>query len=419
MRSASEIAKALAAALLLCAAACNDPATPVAQATAEPATDGMRMAALRQAALANGFVRAAELAVPVDRSKREAGELVFASPLMSVNGSISCQDCHLDAFGSTDGLPNAIGVGGEGTGPERMGSGGRILPRNVLPFWGRGSKGFETFFWDGKVTVSDGRVVSQFGDRAPSADPLVVAAHLPSVELREMVADTPEIRDTAVTEEVAPAERIQAELARRFAADPAIGQRLASAYGIERGKLGFAEVADALAAFIRDEFRIRPTRFERFVFDQRAIDRRELAGGVLFYGRGKCAACHSGPYFSDFGFHAVAFPQAGFGKNGFGIDEGRYNVTLDPADRFLFRTPPLYNVSKTGPYSHSGSVTRIEDAIVAHFDPLRLVDPAAMSMRERADLYARLGPASREPLPTALTDEEVRQLAAFLRMLDF
>ena len=113
---------------------------------------------------------------------------------MSVNGSISCQDCHLDAFGSTDGLPNAIGVGGEGTGPERMGSGGRILPRNVLPFWGRGSKGFETFFWDGKVTVSDGRVVSQFGDRAPSADPLVVAAHLPSVELREMVADTPEIR---------------------------------------------------------------------------------------------------------------------------------------------------------------------------------------------------------------------------------
>ena len=155
------------------------------------------------------------------------------------------------------------------------------------------------------------------------------------------------------------------------------------------------------------------------MFDQGAIDRRELAGGVLFYGRGKCAECHSGPYFSDFGFHAVAFPQAGFGKNGFGIDEGRYNVTLDPADRFLFRTPPLYNVSKTGPYSHSGSVTRIEDAIVAHFDPLRLVDPAAMSMRERADLYARLGPASREPLPTALTDEEVRQLAAFLRMLDF
>ena len=103
------------------------------------------------------------------------------------------------------------------------------------------------------------------------------------------------------------------------------------------------------------------------------------------------------------------------------IRHRRGPLQRDPRPRrpFPVPAPPLYNVSKTGPCSHSGSVTRIEDAIVAHFDPLRLVDPAAMSMRERADLNARLGPASREPLPTALTDEEVRQLAAFLRMLDF
>jgi cytochrome c peroxidase len=420
MRFVSDAAKAVALALLACAAGCSEQTGDAGPAVvADPATDGMRITALRQAALANGFVRAEDLRVPVDQAKREAGKLIFSSPLMSFNGSISCQDCHLDEFGTTDGLPNAIGVGGQGKGAERLHSGGRILPRNVLPFWGRGSKGFETFFWDGKVTVADGRVVSQFGDRAPSSDPLVVAVHLPSVELREMVEDTVEIRVTAVTEEVASANRIQAELARRFAADPSIGPRLATAYRVDRNDIRFLQVADALASFIRDEFRIRRTRLERFVFDGGPIDRRELAGGLLFYGRGKCAACHSGPYFSDFGFHAVAFPQAGFGKNGFGVDEGRFNVTHDPADRFLFRTPPLYNVSRTGPYSHSGSVVRLEDAIVAHFDPLRLVDVEHMSVRERADLYARLGPASREPLPTALTDEEVGQLAAFLRMLDF
>lgn len=420
MRFVSDAAKAVALALLACAAGCREQASDAGPAVvAEPATDGMRITALRQAALASGFVRAEDLRVPVDQAKREVGKLIFSSPLMSFNGSISCQDCHLDEFGTTDGLPNAIGVGGQGKGAERLHSGGRILPRNVLPFWGRGSKGFETFFWDGKVTVADGRVVSQFGDRAPSSDPLVVAVHLPSVELREMVEDTVDIRVTAVTEEVASANRIQAELARRFAADPSIGPRLAAAYRVDRNDIRFLQVADALASFIRDEFRIRRTRLERFVFDGGPIDRRELAGGLLFYGRGKCAACHSGPYFSDFGFHAVAFPQAGFGKNGFGVDEGRFNVTHDPADRFLFRTPPLYNVSRTGPYSHSGSVVRLEDAIVAHFDPLRLVDVERMSVRERADLYVRLGPASREPLPTALTDEEVGQLAAFLRMLDF
>jgi cytochrome c peroxidase len=384
-----------------------------------PASDGMRMAALKRAVLANGFARADSLAVPVSAAKRDAGKLIFSSPLMSLNGSISCQDCHLDQFGSTDGLPNAVGVGGTGVGPERLGSGGRILPRNVLPFWGRGSKGFDTFFWDGKVTKVDGQVISQFGDGAPSGDPLVVAAHLPSVELLEMVADTPEVRASIVSEEVSSAAQVQATLARRFASDAAIGPRLAAAFALPRDKIGFEEVADALASFIRDEFRIRPTPLERFVFDDGPIGKRALSGGILFYGRGKCAACHAGPYFSDFAFHAVAFPQAGFGKNGFGIDEGRYNVTLDPRDRFLFRTPPLYNVSKTAPYSHSGSLTRLEDAIVAHFDPLRLVDTGQMTPTERADLYTRLGPASREILPASLTNEEVRELVTFLRMLDF
>lgn len=79
----------------------------------------------------------------------------------------------------------------------------------------------------------------------------------------------------------------------------------------------------------------------------------------------------------------------------------------------------MFNVAKTAPYSHSGSIVRLEDAIVAHFDPLRLIDPQAMSVRERADLFARLGTASREPLPSALTDTEVRELAAFLRTLSF
>ncbi|WP_420607353.1 His-Xaa-Ser system-associated MauG-like protein [Novosphingopyxis sp.] len=379
----------------------------------------MRIQALKRAVIANGFVRARDLAIPTDAKRRAAGELIFNSPLMSINGSISCRDCHLDQFGSTDGLPNAVGVGGNGVGAERLQSGGRIIPRNVLPFWGRGGKGFDTFFWDGKVSVANGKVVSQFGDRPPSEDPLVVAIHLPSVELREMVSDTPEVRDTLVTETVSTAEQVQGRLARRFAKDPKIGRFLAAAYGKKPADISFGDVGDALASFIRHEFRIQPTPLHRFVYGRRPITDAELAGGILFYGRGKCAGCHGGPYFSDLAFHAVAFPQVGFGKNGFGNDEGRYNVTLDPVDRFLFRTPPLYNVTRTAPYSHSGSVARLEDAIAAHFDPLRLIQFDKMSVQERSAMYARLGPASRETLPSALTDDEVRQLAAFLAMLEF
>lgn len=417
MKSSSRLVALLGTVLLT---SCTPEPVTLDASGAEPATDTMRMAVLRQAILDNGFVRSEELRMPVDRAKREAGRLLFESRNMSLDGTISCQDCHLDQFGSTDGNANAVGAGALGEGPERMAdSEHRILPRNVLPFWGRGSKGFDTFFWDGKVTIANRKVVSQFGDSPPSNDPMIVAAHLPSVELREMIEDTAKVRQAYVIESVDAAAAIQQKLAARFASEKSIGPSLSKAFRLPPQKIQFIHVAEALAAFIRDEFRIRPTRLEKFVFNNGPISRQELAGGVLFYGRGKCSACHGGPYFTDFQFHAVAFPQAGFGKNGFGIDEGRYNVTHNPFDRFLFRTPPLYNVTKTGPYSHSGSLNKLEDAIIAHFDPLRLVDPKKMTARERSDLFERLGPASREPLPASLTDDEVEAIAAFLAMLDF
>ena len=410
-------ALAVAALIASLAASCSEPEAQSQQAAAS--SDTMRMEALRRAALANGAARAADLIIPTQPARVEVGRLIFESPKMSLNGAISCRDCHLDEFGSTDGLPNAVGVGGEGKGPERLDSNGRILPRNVLPFWGRGGKGFDTFFWDGRVRKGPDGIVSQFGVEAPSTDPLVVAAHLPSVELREMVEDTPQIRDAYVAEDVSDANSIQRALAQRFADDETIGPQLLQTYGKAKSDVTFSEIADALSQFIRHEFRMRPTAFERFVFEGGPITDAQLAGGILFYGRGRCASCHTGPYFTDFAFHSVAFPQAGFGKNGFGIDEGRYNATLDPRDRFLFRTPPLHNVTRTAPYSHSGSITSLDKAIIAHFDPLRLVDTRSMTVRERSDLYVRLGTASRETLPSALTDSEVRQLVAFLAMLEF
>jgi cytochrome c peroxidase len=267
--------------------------------------------------------------------------------------------------------------------------------------------------------MNEGRVVSQYGELAPSNDPMVVAAQLPSVEIREMLADGSEVRQTLADEDVKSAASVQDQITKRFVSDADIGPRLVRATGKKPRDIRFLDVAQALAAFIRHEFRMRPTRFQRFVFDDGPITQSELNGGILFYGRGRCIACHNGPYFSDFRFHAVAFPQAGFGKNGFGIDEGRYNVTLDPKDRFLFRTPPLFNVARTGPYSHSGSVNRLEAAIIAHFDPLRLIRTESMNAQARIDLLRRLGAAGKETIPASLSDEEVRDLRAFLESLSF
>ena len=379
----------------------------------------MRENVLRQAIQRGGLVPFEETRVDVSADLVAVGKLLFQTKDISLDRQTACASCHLDRFGSGDGLPNAIGTGGSGEGLARLAGGGDIIPRNALPFWGRGGKGFDVFFWDGKVDASSGQVSSQFAGEEPSTDPLVVAAHLPPVEVGEMVADKAE-NDSLEGESVAAAQIVYDILVDRIAARPDIGPGLAAARGKSVDQLEFLDIAEALAAFIRTNFQLADNPLHRFVFNGAPISDRELAGGLTFYGKGRCSGCHNGPYFSDLQFHAIPTPQAGFGKNGFGIDYGRYNVTLGDADRHRFRTPPLWNVAKTSPYFHSGSVQRLEDAILLHVDPLAGLSPDAMTGEQRVQFYEQLKYWSAEPVAGVhLAEDEIADLVSFLKLLDY
>lgn len=375
---------------------------------------------IRKAARANGFVAPEETHVLVNQELAVHGKRLFESNFLSLNGKISCRNCHLDEFGSADGIPNAVAVGGKGKGAARLASGGGILPRNTLPFWGRGSAGFSVFFWDGKIDFSGGKKISQFGDTLPSDDPLITAVHLPPVEIREMLAEDRIVLSNK-KESVESAQNIYAAvIAQLKEKEPAAISGIAQSLSIGADKVSFFHIATAIAAFIRQEFRLKETRFHRFVFKDGELTEKEFRGAWLFYGKGKCANCHSGPYLTDFRFHAVPFPQIGFGKNGFGVDYGRFNVTHDPADLYKFRTPPLFNVDKTAPYGHSGSVATMREAIVSHFDPLRRINPATMSALDRHEFFKRLAVSAESKLLVGyLNDEEVDSLVAFLKTLTF
>lgn len=380
---------------------------------------GLRDQVLRQAALKAGLVPAAATHVPVDPAYVEAGRLIFQTKKLSLDHETACASCHVDRFGSSDGIPNAVGTGGRGEGVQRLMGGGDIIPRNTLPFWGRGGVGFNVFFWDGKVDASSGEVQSQFAGAVPSDDPLVVAVHLPPAEIGEMITDSA-VNDALKTESVSTAEALYSELMARLMDDPEIREKLTSATGKDVSDIVFRDAALAVASFIRENFKVRSTRFHRFVFDGEPLSAEERKGGLIFYGKGGCATCHNGAYFTDFDYHALPFPEAGFGKNGFGIDYGRFNVTLNPSDRYKFRTPPLFNVTKTAPYSHSGSVSTVADAIRIHVDPLAVYDPRKFTDVQRAEYYHALKVWSREPLAgIALDDDEIKALIAFLATLTY
>lgn len=78
-------------------------------------------------------------------------------------------------------------------------------------------------------------------------------------------------------------------------------------------------------------------------------------------------------------------------------DLGRYEVTLDPADRWRYRTPSLRNIALTAPYMHNGSLPTLE-AVIAFYDgggvPNEGIDPRikplGLDAAERADLRAFL-----------------------------
>ena len=44
-------------------------------------------------------------------------------------------------------------------------------------------------------------------------------------------------------------------------------------------------------------------------------------------------------------------------------DKGRYELTKNPDDEYIFKVPQLRNVEKTYPYFHDGSVATLEEAI--------------------------------------------------------
>jgi cytochrome c peroxidase len=73
--------------------------------------------------------------------------------------------------------------------------------------------------------------------------------------------------------------------------------------------------------------------------------------------------------------YVVGSPQLGPGKDPSGDDFGRYGVTQADQDRYAFRTPPLRNVTLTGPWFHAGPYTTLEGAVRHYLD-------AATALRE-------------------------------------
>ncbi|MGB7249643.1 MAG: cytochrome c peroxidase [Phormidesmis sp.] len=98
--------------------------------------------------------------------------------------------------------------------------------------------------------------------------------------------------------------------------------------------------------------------------NQVALSAAEKEGYSLFKAYG-CISCHQGTnvggnMFQKFGVVGDYFADRGDIQK---ADLGRFNVTNDEADRYVFRVPSLRNVAMTSPYLHDGTAETLPEAI--------------------------------------------------------
>lgn len=318
---------------------------------------------------------------PFDADRAAVGQLLFYDPILSGNRNISCATCHHHDTFSADGVSLGIGEGGRGIGPERRVAEGGIVkrvPRNAPGLWNVGATEFTTFFHDGRVSASEAYGTgydSPAEEWLPTGLPnlLAVQALFPLTAQFEMAGNVGENEVIgAVSDRIDLGWPI---LAKRVRTIPAYGDALTAAFGLDAAEdIRVDHIAIALADFMNSEWRSLDAPWDLWRAGQGDLTPAQHRGRDLFFGKGDCASCHSGPLFTDHDFHALALPPFGPGRtrrwDPMPRDVGRMAETDDLDDAYRFRTPSLRNVTLTGPYGHNGAYPTLAGIIRHHADPL-------------------------------------------------
>lgn len=267
------------------------------------------------------------------------GKALYFENRLSKQGNQSCNTCHnLETFG-VDNLPTS--PGDDGT------LGGRNSPtvyNAALHF---------VQFWDGRAAD----VEEQAG--GPILNPVEMG--MPD----------------------------EASVVKRLKGIPEYVEMFKAAFPEDKDPVTFKNLTLAIAAFERTL--LTPGRWDKYLQgDKSALTSAEKEGLDLFMKSG-CITCHTGNnlgghMYQKFGLLHPYWDFTGSTK----IDEGRFEVTQNEADKYIFKVPSLRNIAKTAPYFHDGSV---------------------------ADLAAAVRIMAKTQLNKELTSDEINAIVTFLEAL--
>lgn len=243
---------------------------------------------------------------PAGKAQVKLGKMLFHDPRLSKSGVISCNTCHNLASYGVDNLPTSVGHGFV-TGPRNA----PTVFNAALHF---------RQFWDG---------------RAKDVEEQALGPILNPKEMAMPASNDVLARLTTMPEYVA---------------------LFKAAFPGQEQPISYPNLGRAIGAFERTL--LTPSRFDRYLRGEAtALSAQEKRGLKMFLDIG-CAQCHSGPAIGGQVFRKFELP----GREGEG-DLGRFTVTKDPNDRYVFKAYSLRNIGRTYPYFHDGSVWDLREAV--------------------------------------------------------
>jgi len=236
------------------------------------------------------------------------GKKLYFETAISVNRTQSCNSCHRldEKLGGVDNLPTSEGAEGK--------------------FGDRNSP----------TTLNAGLHIAQFWD-GRAAD-LAEQAKGPVLNPIEM----------GMENEAAVLARLE---------EAGYGEPFKAVFPDAEPALTYDNYAEALAAFERTL--ITRDRFDDFLGGKpKALTAAEVGGLKEFMEIG-CIDCHSGALLGGDSYEQMGQANEYANKK----DLGRFDVTKDEEDKYVFKVPSLRNIALTAPYFHDGQAKTLADAV--------------------------------------------------------
>ncbi len=132
-------------------------------------------------------------------------------------------------------------------------------------------------------------------------------------------------------------------------------------------------------------------------------------GALVFFGKGECYNCHTGPALNDMDFHAIGMEDLDALNTDLSIPGalnaslGRGGFTKNTNDEYKFKTPQLYNLKDHRFFGHGATFESIEAVI--EYKNLGVVEKSTLSGHSNISQHFK---------PLSLTTDEIADLVDFL-----